>query len=723
MAKLSFELEAGNLLHRQKVLIAAAYAGAECKKVATEGGPIPAVRVGTSPRVEYLGPCLRRVAGLKQELLGADSFQSAAAVDSWLEWTETEVGVKMGKALTEVLKHVLEPHLTKKTFLVTEQITIADISLALSLYPKMTSAPPADCPAITRWFNTCLHQPQFQKVLGETASSGAAAAAASSAASSGGVPAKSETTSISALMLKPEDRPLQSEYSQCSNIIGGRTRIGRIQLSADAGESLIGQKFVICGWVKTMREQAELTFLSVNDGSCFADLQVVIEKGCRGAETLKGAVNTGASVKCCGTLVASPADGQKVELVLKQEDEVTVLGSVSAAGYPLIRTKKAHSREHLRTNAHLRPRSNLIGAVARVRSSLAYATHEFFRRRQFLYVHTPLITASDCEGAGEMFQVTTLLDQMQKDPSDKDYIPFPKSAKDLDFSKDFFKAKSYLTVSGQLAVENYCCSLSDVYTFGPTFRAENSHTTRHLSEFWMIEPELAFADLHDVMQCAEDYLKFCVQYAVDNCYTDLEFFDKQVEKGLLARLKNLLEKPFGRMSYTEAIELLDKEVKNGNFKKYLETNYATEHDKKAWPQLLTIEWGMDLNSAHEKYIAEEYFKRPVAVYNYPAAIKSFYMRANDDGRTCAAMDVLAPLVGEVIGGSQREERHDVLTGKIKENGLNEADYWWYLDLRKYGTVPHGGFGLGFERLIMLTTGIDNIRDVIPFPRYPGHAEF
>ncbi|CAD7952172.1 unnamed protein product [Amoebophrya sp. A120] len=717
----SIDLETVNALHKTKAEIVAAYCNADVKTKEQAAGQTVA-KIGNSS-ITFIAPILKQICQQfgkdKQDFLLGGSLQEQAEVDSWLEFCEQEVEVRMGKALTELITNVLEPHFVKKTFLTSvERITVADVSLAISLYPKMSSGALGleSCVATKRWFNTCLHQPEFQKVLKQQKvlslpSSNMTTATTSSSASS------SKTSEN--LMLKPEDRPIVQHYSQCSSVIGGRTRIGRIHLAEDQGKSLIGQKLVICGWVKKMREQAEFTFLEINDGSCFQDMQCVVDKSCKGYDTLKGQVNTGASVKCFGQLVESPAKGQVVEMALKENDEVTVLGSVDAAVYPL--PPKPHSREHLRTNAHLRPRSNLIGAVARVRSSLAYATHEFFRRRGFLYVHTPLITASDCEGAGEMFQVTTLFDSFKKNKSEEGYVPFPKDPNSVDYSKDFFKAKSYLTVSGQLAVENYCCALSDVYTFGPTFRAENSHTGRHLAEFWMIEPELAFADLPDVMQCAEDYLKFCVQYAVDNCYTDLQFFDKQIEKGLLDRLKNLLENPFGRLSYTEAIDLLTKEVKNGKFLKYLEKNYA-DH-KKSFPQLLTIEWGMDLNSAHEKYIAEEYFKRPVAVYNYPAAIKSFYMRANEDGKTCAAMDVLAPLVGEVIGGSQREERYDVLVDKIEKNGLEAQDYWWYLDLRKYGTVPHGGFGLGFERLIMLTTGIDNIRDVIPFPRYPGHAEF
>jgi len=336
--------------------------------------------------------------------------------------------------------------------------------------------------------------------------------------------------------------------------------------------------------------------------------------------------------------------------------------------------------------------------VARVRSALALATHEFFRSNDFKYVHTPLITAADCEGAGEMFQVTTMLQEADDKP-----LPKGEDGK-IDYTKDFFGKPSFLTVSGQLSVENYCCALSNVYTFGPTFRAENSHTSRHLAEFWMIEPELAFADIIDDMQCAEDYLKYCVRYAYENHREDLEWFQENAEKGLIARLENLLAEPFARVTYTEAVDILIKESPKANFQ-------------------VKVEWGIDLNSEHERYLTEKIFKKPTIVYDYPKDIKAFYMRLNDDEKTVAAFDCLVPQIGEVIGGSQREERLDVLDRRLEEMKLDQADYWWYRDLRKYGSVPHSGFGLGFERLIMLTTGVENIRDVIPYPRYPDHNEF
>jgi asparaginyl-tRNA synthetase len=434
----------------------------------------------------------------------------------------------------------------------------------------------------------------------------------------------------------------------------------------------IDDKVTLHGWVRTVRDQKAFTFIEVNDGSTLSNLQVVVD----------GTVPdlaTGAAVIATGHLVESPGKNQALEL---RASEVRVIGKCDPAKYPL--QKKRHSFEFLRTIAHLRPRTNTQGAVMRVRNALAFATHRFFQERGFLYIHTPLITGSDCEGGGEMFRVTTL-----EKPTDED-------------SKDFFGKKTYLTVSGQLEGEIMASALSDIYTFGPTFRAENSNTSRHLAEFWMIEPEMAFADLKANMECAESYLKYCVNYALEHCREDLEFFDKFIETGLLARLHNVVSSPFAHISYTEAIEILKKSNKQFEF---------------------PFDWGTDLQSEHERYLAEEHFKKPVILTDYPAEIKSFYMRGNPDGKTVAAMDILVPKIGEIIGGSQREERLDVLEKKIEEFGLNRSDYWWYLELREYGSVPHAGFGLGFERLILFVTGMENIRDVIPFPRFPGHAEF
>mmetsp|Transcript_65644 Transcript_65644/g.122388 ORF Transcript_65644/g.122388 Transcript_65644/m.122388 type:complete len:546 (+) Transcript_65644:99-1736(+) len=494
--------------------------------------------------------------------------------------------------------------------------------------------------------------------------------------------------------LDPSGVPV-TRYSSC---VGGRTRIKQILDAPEGGKSLVGKLVSVCAWCATKREAAKgaIIFLEMTDGSGPGRLQAVIDKDAKGFDGLS-VVSTGASVRITGTLVASKGKEQAVELQVRKdspEHEVQVFGGVDAAVYPL--AKKEHSKEYLRSIANLRPRTQFIQAIARIRSALAVATHDFFRSRGFVYVHTPLITAADCEGAGEMFQVTTL-------PLDKGVVPM-KDKNTVDYSKDFFGKPAFLTVSGQLAVEAFACALSSVYTFGPTFRAENSHTSRHLAEFWMIEPELAFADIYDNMQCAEDYLKHCLQYCLSNHRDDLDFLESVNEKGLVARLQAVVDSPFERVSYTEAVDILIKESPKANFE-------------------VPVEWGMDLGSEHERYLVEKVKMKPTVVYNYPKDIKAFYMRLNDDEKTVAAMDVLLPQVGELMGGSQREERLDVLDRRIAEMNLNKEDYWWYRDLRRFGTVPHSGFGLGFERLVMITTGTENIRDVIPYPRYPGHAEF
>ncbi|CAG9328331.1 unnamed protein product [Blepharisma stoltei] len=473
------------------------------------------------------------------------------------------------------------------------------------------------------------------------------------------------------------------------NGTGGRTRVDYILSNSD----LVGQIVTVKGWARTVRIQGNgsFAFVEVNDGSTVKGIQVIVNNAFPDFSNLKG---TGISVSCKGLLVESPGGEQSVEMQVQDpsQHEFKIIGDCDQTAFPI--SKKNHTPEFLRENAHLRTRTNLIGAIARIRNALAFATHMFFNSRGFLYVHTPLITASDCEGAGELFQVSTILKSKVADIKQKDGM--------VDYSQDFFGKPAFLTCSGQLNVEAYCSALSDVYTFGPTFRAENSHTTRHLSEFWMIEPEMAWAQLEDNMECAESYLKFCLQYAIDNCYADLEFFDKFVEKGLIDRLRNVLEKPFARISYTEAVDIIHKCGKQF----------------KIMPQ-----WGDDLNSEHERYIAEEVIKGPVIVFNYPKVLKAFYMKVNDDDATVQAMDILVPKIGEVIGGSVREDRLERLDQMIQFKNLDKESYWWYRDFRKYGSVPHAGFGLGFERLVMMVTGVENIRDVIPFPRWPGHAEF
>jgi asparaginyl-tRNA synthetase len=444
-------------------------------------------------------------------------------------------------------------------------------------------------------------------------------------------------------------------------------------LSATAPNDAI----TVAGWVRTRRDSKAFSFLEINDGSCLRNIQVIADAGIPGYEEMPK-LTTGASVQVQGKLVKSQGQGQSWEV---QASSVRLLG-IADDTYPL--QKKGHTPEFLRSIAHLRPRSNLYGAVFRLRSRLAYAIHQFFQDRGFVHVHTPIITASDCEGAGEMFRVSTL------------------KAGESDFSKDFFGKQSFLTVSGQLEAETFACALSNVYTFGPTFRAENSNTTRHAAEFWMIEPEMAFCDLAGNMDLAEQTLKYLIKDALQHGREDLEFLNKFVDKGLLERLNFVAERPFQRVSYDEAIEIL---LKSGKTFEY------------------PVSWGLNLQSEHERFLTEQHFQCPVTVYNYPKEIKPFYMRLNDDGRTVTAMDVLVPGIGEIIGGSQREERLDVLLANMERHGLSQEDYWWYVDLRKYGSVPHAGYGMGFERLIMFVTGVGNIRDVIPFARTPGSAGF
>ena len=451
-------------------------------------------------------------------------------------------------------------------------------------------------------------------------------------------------------------------------------------------DSYAGQEITISGWVRNIRISKNFGFIELNDGTFFKNIQIVLEaeKLSNFAELSK--LNVGAAVSAAGILELTPEAKQPFEL---KAEEVTVEGE-STPDYPL--QKKRHSFEFLRTQAHLRPRTNTFSAVFRIRSMVAYAIHQFFQERGFVYVHTPIITSSDCEGAGEMFQVTTL---------DLNNIPKNEDGS-VDYSKDFFAKPANLTVSGQLNVETYCMAFRNVYTFGPTFRAENSNTTRHAAEFWMIEPEIAFADLQDDMELAEDMLKYIIRYCLEHAPEEMEFFNNFIDKGLLERLHNVVDNEFAHVTYTEAIELLKKHA-----------------DRFEYP----VEWGCDLQTEHERFLTEEVYKRPVFVTDYPKEIKAFYMKLNPDGKTVAAVDVLVPGIGEIIGGSQREENYDVLVSRIEELGMKKEDYSWYLDLRKYGTNKHAGFGLGFERMIMYVTGMGNIRDVLPFPRTVGTAEF
>ena len=451
-------------------------------------------------------------------------------------------------------------------------------------------------------------------------------------------------------------------------------------------EEYSGKELTVCGWIRTLRDSKALGFMALNDGSSFNNLQVVFE-----AEKIDNykeiaKLNVGAAVIVTGEFILTPDASQPFEI---NASKVVVEGE-SAPDYPL--QKKKHSLEYLREIGHLRPRSNTIGAALRVRSAAAFAIHSFFNERGFIYAHTPLISCSDCEGAGEMFRVTNF---------DLGDVPKTQDGK-VDFSQDFFGKPAYLTVSGQLQGEIMAQSFGSIYTFGPTFRAEKSYTQRHAAEFWMIEPEIAFADLADDMALAEDMIKYVIRYVLKNCESEIEFFNKFVDKGLKERLEMVASSDFGKVTYTDAIEILKKNNDKFDYK---------------------VEWGCDLQTEHERYLTEVAFGKPVFVTDYPKEIKAFYMRLNDDGKTVAAMDMLVPGIGEIIGGSQREERYDVLLSRIRELGLREEDYWWYLDLRKYGGTHHAGYGLGFERLVMYLTGVANIRDVLPFPRTTGCAEF
>jgi len=474
----------------------------------------------------------------------------------------------------------------------------------------------------------------------------------------------------------------------------------------DATKATDGDSVLVKGWVRTVRKQKTLAFVGVNDGSNMSGIQCVLSFDSIDEVTKEelGKITTGCSVVVEGPLVESRGGKQAVEVAAKK---LRVVGECPGETYPL--AKKRHSLEYLRTIAHLRPRTNTIAAVARVRSQLAGTIHAFFQKSGFVYVQTPLITASDCEGAGELFRVTTL------DIDNKSSLPLLKDEDDesfsdtVDSSKDFFGKPAYLTVSGQLGGETYASALGDIYTFGPTFRAENSQTTRHLAEFHMVEPEMAFADLDTAMENAEQMLKFVVKHVLDNCQEDLTFFGKFYDKGLIPRLEKLVSQPFVRISYRDAITYLQEEIAK---------------DPSKW-QFPDVEFGTDLSTEHERWLAETKFESAVFVYNYPKSIKAFYMRDNDDdgGETVNAMDLLVPGVGELVGGSQREERLDILLEKMNAQDLDPEDYWWYLDLRRFGSVPHSGYGLGFERLVTYVCGIENIREAIAFPRYPGHAEF
>ena len=602
---------------------------------------------------------------------------------------------------------------------------------------------------------------------------------------------KSFETLLSQLDIKDTNSPSAPKKPLRSISFGGRLRI--VALVQSDSEKFIDKIINVGGWIKSLREGGggNFAFIDLNDASTVKNLQIVVNKDVDNYSNLiKEGI--GSCLLLRGRIVKSPGNKQPIEMLVEKADEhyVKILGTCKQGEYPLMTGKEAKKMklETLRDICHLRPRTNIISCVTRIRNNLAYATHIYFQERGFLYIHTPEITSSDCEGAGEMFQVTTILPK----PNEKANLKLTKEGL-IDYKDDFFSKATFLTVSGQLEVENYACSMCDVYTFGPTFRAEVSHTSRHLAEFWMIEPEMCFADLFDDMECAENYLKFCLKYVLENNQEDLQFLENTIEKGLVARLKNVTENEFKRLSYTEAIDIL-KDAVSKNKKLFVEKKVLTDEEKKAIAaekkakkeakknkkkekkegeeekkeeekkeeekkeeekkeeekkeeekkeeekkeeekkeeekkeeekkeDNRNIYWGMDFASVHERYLTEEVFKKPVILYNYPKEIKSFYMKQNKDGKTVAAADILVPRIGEIIGGSQREEDYDKLKNRMLELNMDLSLYNWYLDLRKFGTVPHSGFGLGFERLVMMATGVENIRDVIPYPRFPGHADF
>jgi len=589
----------------------------------------------------------------------------------------------------------LEAHLASRTFVACERITLSDVSLFAACTCLERLGVLRLGKASQRWYMTTASHPKV-----------AAAISAAAAESSKTVSSSSRLTAAAAAAGGG------AGGAGGNTIGGGKWDRGRLRIKEllAQGESAIGKTVTVKGWVRTSRsaEKGATVFVELTDGSTVRGVQLVLSAATTtGTQDVINCGGVGASLSAVALVVASPAKGQTIEL---QVTAATVIGpvlggdngEVGGKNYPM--AKKAHGLEFLREQAHLRPRSKMFSSAMRMRHAMAFATHKFFNERGFVYTHTPLITGADCEGAGEMFACTTLLPEHAK----LSEIPVDKAG-NVDFSKDFFGKRTCLTVSGQLNVETFACALSDVYTFGPTFRAENSHTARHLAEFWMIEPEICFADLGDDMALAEDYVRYCAAYALENCADDLAYFEDEYpagEKGLRDRLRNVVESEFARITYTEGVALLQREIAEGKvvFERY-------------------PNWGDDLGSEHERYITEKVFKKPTIVINYPKGIKAFYMKLNDDNETVAAMDILVPKIGELIGGSQREDSLSVLETRAAACGVRPQDIWWYADLRRYGTVPHAGFGLGFERLIMFVTGLENIRDVIPFPRVPGHAEF
>lgn len=749
--------------HVQKVLVAANYAGmklrlddktdAETVKQVTGQSRLPVLVLASGgPKLSQSNSMLRFVARTDKEgRLYGGSPADQAMVDQWIDFSlnELEQGAAVltfpllgcrdfnptpeatAVALRDVLSALatMNEYLLDHTYLVNDLLSVADVACAcacVNLFRLvLTEKHRSELTNVVRWFYTCVNQPQFRSVVGavpeaavDPAATGAGETKAQAAAV--GAPATSRGPASTSPAV------VNVEYN--TTLPGGgkwrrkRTRVRELVESTP----VIGSSVTVSGWVK--RLQKNMRFMHINDGSTRHQLQIVLQgEETVGIDELRSCGGTDA----CVTVEGVVREGRRAEDAVEvHASRVTVHGrNTEASRYPIAKGRQGINLETLRRSMHLRVRTSIMSSVMRIRNACAYATHRFFQQRGFQYVHTPIITASDCEGAGEMFAVTTLLEKGSS------ALTGGKNGKPK-YKKDFFKKPSFLTVSGQLNVETYCCALSDVYTFGPTFRAEDSHTSRHLAEFWMIEPEIAFADLDDDAALAEDYLKYCIQFCLDNCMSDIEFLNGKAEaraaalakavaskdenkiaslRGLVPQLENLrrvVGGPFARMTYTEAIAMLQEHVAQGK------VQFDPEEEKKE-----PLEWGLDLRSEHERYLSEQVFQCPVIVTDYPKSFKAFYMRLNDDNRTVRAMDILAPGIGEIIGGSQREERLDVLERRIREQGQEPEMYSWYVDLRKFGTVPHSGFGLGFERLVQYVSGVENIRDVIPFPRYPGSAEF
>lgn len=698
---------------RQKILLAAKLAKLEltvlpdASSFSSDSARTCVLHTGEGPITQSYA-VLRYLAALapQTELYGATSYDQGA-VDSWLEFCVLEIEVAViasdkkgmkAAATADVEKAcaALHTHLARRTFLAGERTTVADVAIYCALkaaFPKLFSSKTlvASYNHLVRWYLTCAAAVGEEDTFFSLPKTKAAAAEKKDARS-GTRPPASNGAAVTTATKHPSEMFTPS-FSR------SRTRV------KDVGASSVGSKVTVKGWVRSIREaeRGATCFVQINDGSCLDTIQIVASKAStENFDMLKSSGGTGASIEAVGEIVESMGKGQAVEV---RASSVVVLGrNMEVKSYPL--SKKFHSVDHLRTYAHLRPRSRVGSAVVRVRHALAFATHEFFNNLGFLYIHTPLITAADCEGAGEQFTVTTLLpDEGEKGAK----VPTtPDGA--VDFTKDFFGKRTGLTVSGQLNVETHAVSLADCYTFGPTFRAENSHTSRHLAEFWMVEPELSFATLEDDINLAQDYLKYCVAAVLARCDEDLAFFESVNEKGLRQRLRALVETPFKVLDYADAIDILVKAMADGH--KFENTD---------------VSWGVDLNSEHERYLTDVVFEGPVVLVNYPQDIKAFYMKANTvtdpKRKTVAAMDILVPKIGEIIGGSQREDDLDKLEKRAADFGIDPKSIWWYTDLRKYGSVPHAGFGLGFERLIMLCTSVENIRDTIPFPRYPGHCDF